>query len=403
MAANEVVKAAEFRATPPSVLTWEGQQPWQAPRLEVRYFHRKKIEVWNGYVRTKDIKGWVDNIRIKLFVDKWKRDHAGALPTNDDILGWMAADPNDEFRLHELADSIVKNGVRMPVVITSHGDLLDGNRRYFTSLMKLHEAEKTGDKGTLAMVSQLPAYVLSPSCTKEDFDKVLVEENFVEDVRIKWPNYIKASKVYEAYQELIAAGIKRTIALQELSDQFGIKKAWVERYIKVMNGIQEFEDFHLESDEEAGRLPKDEYEVKWRAQKYFEYFDELGKAQVQRVLESDPELREKVMERLFDGDFVSFTQIRKIPLIAADRKARDKFMLNPGPEGVKEAIDWVTVTGVAKKALNNNERIASFARFLENLGAKEIAELDPISVEDLEQILETVVAMARAAHSRKRS
>ena len=394
---KETMKAAtEFRATAPPILEWDDQQSWQKPRLEVRYFHHKKIDVWSGYVRTRDIKGWVANVRIELFVEMWKRDHSGALPTNDDILDWMRRDKFEEFTLADLAESIVKNGVRQPIVITSDGDLLDGNRRYFAALTKLREGEDKGDAATLAMVSQLPAYVLSPSCSKEDFERVLVEENFVDDCRQEWPNFIKARKVYEAYQTLIEAGFKRTAALSELADQFGMKRGRAERFIKVMNCIEEFEDFHSEEDEETGRAAKDEYEIKWRAQKYFEYFDELGKAQVQRVLQADPELREKVFKRLYDGDFISFVQIRKIPVIAVDRRARDKFMLGTGQQAVQEAIDWVTVTGVAKKALNNNERIASFKRFLENLGVREIADLDPLSVGELEEILQTVVKMGNA-------
>ena len=179
----------QFKATPPAILVWEGQQEWQKPRYEVRYFHRHKVEVWTGYVRTKDIKGWVENVRIQLFVEKWRRDHGGALPTNDDILHWMILDPNTlsdkskEFELGSLADSIVKNGVRQPIVITSDGTLLDGNRRYFAALMKLREAEKNGDQNALAMVTCLPTHVLTPICSKQDLKAVLVEENFVDDCR----------------------------------------------------------------------------------------------------------------------------------------------------------------------------------------------------------------------------
>jgi hypothetical protein len=392
-------EAKEFKATPPAILTWNGQQPWQRPRLEIRYFHRKRIDVWSGYVRTREVKGWVENVRIELFVEKWRRDHGGALPTNDEILDWMIRDTNKEFRLAEPAQSIVKNGVRQPIVVTANGDLLDGNRRYFASLMKLREAEKSGDAAAMAMVSQLPTYVLSPSCTKEDFSSVLVEENFVDDCREKWPNYIRARKVYDAYKDLRETGRTKRDALGELIEQFGIPKSWVERYIKVMNAIQEFEDYHSEEDLETGRQAKDEFDIKWKAQKYFEFFDELSKSQVQKTLEADSEMRAKVFERLFDGDFANFTLIRKIPAIAAEQRARSKFMMGVGPKAIEEALEWLTITDTAKKAVNNSDRIASFKRFLENLGAKEIGELDPLAVGELEKILDQIVRMAKAAHA----
>jgi hypothetical protein len=393
-------EAKEFKATAPPILEWDGQQSWQKPRLEVRYFHKKKIDVWSGYVRTRDIKGWVDNVRIELFLEKWKKDHAGALPTNEDILDWMMRDQNEEFELQELAGSIVKNGVRQPVVITSNGDLLDGNRRYFAALMRLREAEKNGDVATLTMVSQLPAYVLSPSCDKPDFESVLVEENFVDDYRKKWPNFIRARKVYEAFRDLRQTGMTKRDAYTHLMERFGVPRSRLDYYINGMDAFQEFSDFHLEEDEETGKVPKDSYDVQWKAQEFFDHFAELSKSSIQKSLTSDPEFRNKVYERIFDGDFVNFTLIRKIPAIAADRRARDKFMLGEGKKAVEEAIDWVTVTGVAKKALNNNDRITTFKRFLENLNAQEISSLDPVAVNELDEILKTVVRMAKAVHDK---
>jgi hypothetical protein len=392
----------QFKASPPAILVWDGQQEWQKPRCEIRYFHRRRTEVWSGYVRTRDIRGWVENVRIALFLEKWKRDHGGALPTNEDILDWMVHDQHGEFDLRSLAESIVKNGVRQPIVITADATLLDGNRRYFSALMKLREAEKSGDRDTLSMVSQLPAYVLSPTCTKQDFDCVLIEENFVDDCRLKWPNFIKASKVHEAYQELREAGMTKTDALTEMADRFGLPRGRVDRFIKVMNFIDEFHDYHSTEDDESGRHARDEYDIKWREQKYFEYFDELSKTQVVNSLSVDAELRDKVFERLYDGDFINYVQIRELPKIAADRKARDKFMLGSGQQAVKEAIEWVTVTGYAKKAMDVNDRITSFKRFLESLTAQEIDNVDPVAARELEEIARKVASMVSAVHPKSK-
>src|SRR5205807_5500652 len=128
-----------------------------------------------------------------------------------------------------------------------------------------------------------------------------------------------------AYKDLREDGATRPAAIAALSERFGKKKPYLERWIKMMDLIEEFHDYHVSGDEEAGRAPKDEYEVKWQTQKYFEYFDELSKPQVMKALENDAEFRDKVFERLYAGDFISFTQIRKLPMIAADVRARDKF------------------------------------------------------------------------------
>ena len=116
------------------------------------------------------------------------------------------------------------------------------------------------------------------------------------------------------------------------------------------------------------------------SEKYFEYFDELTKTQVVNTLNSDAELREKVFERLYDGDFASFAQIRKLPAIAADRRARDLFITGDGQKAVSDAIQWITIAGIAKKAMANDDRIIGFKTFLESMSAQEIAALDPLAV-----------------------
>lgn len=386
----------KFQASPPAILMWDKQLDWQKPRHEVRYFHNRRVEGWSGYVKTEQIVGWVDNIRIALFVERWKRDNGGAVPTNEEILDWMVNDQYDEFALQELAENIVKNGVRQQIVIEADGTLLDGNRRYFASLHKLRESEKKGDANAKQMVSQLPAFVMSPASSREDLDAVLVEENFVDDCRREWPNFIKAQRVFETYKELKEDGHTRASAIEMLVERYGKKKAHIDRWIRMMNYIAEFHDFHSTTDEETGQVAKDEFDIKWRSQERFEYFDELTKAEVARTLDNDPEFRDKVFERLYAKDFKNFTQIRKLPAIAKDARARDKFMLVEGSAGVEEAIRWVTITGVAKRAMDVQDRIVSFARFLGSLTATDIDGLDRISVDGLHEIAAKVAEMAEA-------
>lgn len=403
-------KIMRFKASAPDILKWKGQQDWQKPRYEVRYFHRRKIEVWSGYVRTKDISGWVENVRIDLFVKQFARDNKGAKPTNDDILDWMLRDPNlsadgnvREFELASLAESIVKNGVRQPVVIASDGTLVDGNRRYFASLMKLREAENTGDRMTIEMVAQLPAYVLSPACSEADLHAVLVEENFVDACRREWPNFIKAMMVYEGYKGFRDGGLSKPAAIAELVEQFGGKgfggrnKSQIQRWIRMMDFIEEFVEYFGSDDEETGRKARDEYEIKWKTQKYFEYFDELTKPNVMKVLEADAEFKSKTFEHLYSQNFVNFNEIRKLPSIALDRKARDRFMSGADREAVADALSWVAVTGMAKKAIDLNVRVLSFKRLLDSLTAQEMGTLDVETISALEAIAKKVAAMAAAA------
>lgn len=393
---NQKEDEKKFHASPPPILVWEGQSDWQKPRQEVRYFHNRKVDGWSGYVKTEKITGWVDNVRIALFVEKYKRDHGEADPTNDEILDWMVNDPYNEFALQGLAESILKNGVRQQIVVQADGTLLDGNRRYFASLYKLRESERTGDVDAKRMVSQLPAFVTSPSATPADLDAVVVEENFVDDYRRPWPNFIKAQRVFQTYKELKEDDYNKTNAIAWLLEHFGEKRSQIDRWIRMMNYIEEFQDYHVTGDEETGREPKDEYDVKWRSQDRFEYFDELTKPEVKRILESDSEMRDKVFDRVYAKDFKSFAQIRKIPAISKDSRARDKFMVGEGTAAVEDAIQWVTITGVAKRAMDVQDRILSFAKFLGGLTVTDLGSLDVLSINALRDIARNAATMAES-------
>lgn len=394
-----IASADKFMSEAPGILTWEGQEEWQKPRHEVKYFHHRKVEGWSGYVRTKDIKGWVGNVRIEMFVEKWKRDHT-TTPTNEEIMDWMLHDPYKEFRLVELGDSLLKNGVRQSIVVKADGTLLDGNRRYFAALFKLGQAEVSGDKTVRQMVSQLPAFVLGPSCRREDFDAVLVEENFVDDCREPWPPFIRANKVYEAYKDLRENGNSRAATITDLVERFGMKKAHIDRWIKMMDFIEEFYDFHIVGDDEGGRLPKDEYDVKWKTQEYFEYFDELTKAGVAKSLEADPEFRDKVFERLFAGEFLNFKWIRELPAIASDVRAKQKFMLD-GSDAVTEAMRTVKFREITHKAMDVNDRVFTFLRFVKSLTVEDIDALDVETIEALGEIAEKVAEVATTLNKKK--
>ena len=162
------------------------------------------------------------------------------------------------------------------------------------------------------------------------------------------------------------------------------------------------ENDESESDDDSFmRAAKDEFEVKWQSQKYFEYFDELTKPVVAKALDADLELRDKVFDRLFDNDFRNFKQIRSLPAIAADLRARDKFMLGDGEAAVNEAIDWVSVVGLTKKALQVNDRILSFAKFLGSLTASDIDRIDLLTVSALREISDKVAEMADAIRAPK--
>src|SRR5579885_1142080 len=103
-------------------------------RQEEREFNRKRYLGWFGYAKIHDLRAWVDNPRIGILVDKWKKTHPGD-PNNYELLDIMLEysesanqpqDPNDDDSgrkstkndLLELAENIQLNGIRHALIVT---------------------------------------------------------------------------------------------------------------------------------------------------------------------------------------------------------------------------------------------------------------------------------------------
>jgi phosphoglycolate phosphatase-like HAD superfamily hydrolase len=394
----------------PSILVWGNQLPWQQPHLEEKTYNRRVIKYWRGFASIEDIRGWVENPRIDLFVKKFKIEHQGTAPTNDDILAWMLDNTprmdgktnRGEFDLEGLGDNIGMNGVHEPIIINSDGTLLDGNRRYFAALLKYRQALKD-NPAAAERAKYLPAYVLMPGATRQDLEAILIFRNYGSGFHQPWPSYIRADKVCDDLEELTLQGIPKREARLQLAEKYNEKTQQIARYEKVMRAIDEFRDYHLTPDEEEGRQSKDELAVEEVCHHKFEYFDELSKPRIVSCLNADPDFRATTYERLFNGEFENFVWIRRLPDIATEPKAREVFLngSQTGRNPVEEAIEVVQLFRLVKKAVGANERIQSFAKWLRSLTAEDYVDLDAQSVSDLRDIAELAAQIAEAVKQPK--
>ncbi len=382
-------------------------QPEYIPRRVLKKFHEIQVTVWNGFVHFSDIEGYVENIRLKYFLNRWRarRNSPTLNPSSEDIYEIMLEADNEElkeskrpFHVERIADNIAKNGIQEPVVVFSSGngkaELWDGNRRFYGTM---HIMKNPALEKYRAQAMWIPAYVLTPSGDPEHDQQlkhcVITELNFVEKDFIPWPAYVKAEQIYNKFMKQIAADptdpTLSRVAKQQLAQEYGLK-GWrqADRWIKMYDLAMQFKEYH---EEEHSR---ESTEVDLKIQDRFEYFDELSKAGVWGALKSDPEARDEVFGWLWDEKFKAFADVRMVPKILTDPVARRQANADDS-ESVKRAIQTVIANDPVrvKDKEAANEKIAQFAEWLDSFKREDFRQLTVTSLQKLRHILDDVVKL----------
>jgi hypothetical protein len=374
--------------------------PEHRPRRTTRHYHGKEVSLWYGRVHVDDVEGWVENIRLKHYLRRW-RGRQGDLtkePTTQEIYEIMLEADRDEtaqskkpFHIERMAENIASNGVQEPIFIHvngSRGTLWDGNRRRYGVQHVM------ADQVYAAARSQarwIPAYVHLPSGNPETDHAiqraVLTELNFKEKDHIPWPSYVKAEEVFNIYERLAAEDpndprVKRA-AKEQIALEFGLS-SWrqADRWIKMFGLASQFKEYQEEE------FSRPEVDVELKIQDNFEYFDELSKPGVWGSLGNDPDARDEVFRWLWDGKFKSFVDVRSVPKILEDPEAR-KHANADDEDGVKRAIETVISNDPVrvKDKSAANERIKHFAVWLDSFKREDYRSLTPDSLDHLKQIL----------------
>lgn len=371
------------------------------PRRTTRRYHGREVPVWYGRVHVDDVEGWVENIRLKHYLRRWRarRNDMSAVPTTEDIYDIMIEADREEagasrkpFSLERLAKNIATNGVQEPIFVhvegNGRGTLWDGNRRrYGTQHIMRDDAFKPARNDA----RWLPAYVHLPSGNPETDlqikQAVITELNFKEKDHIPWPSYVKAEEVFRLYKQLTNEdpsdpSLSRQ-AKEQIAQEFGLS-GWrqADRWIKMFGLASTFKEYHEEE------LEREEVEVELKIQDHFEYFDELSKPGVWGALESDPDARDEVFRWLWDGKFQSFVDVRSVPKILKDPEAR-RHANADDIDGVKRAIQTIISNDPVriKDKSAANERIAHFAAWLDSFKREDYRRLTPESLNTLKQIV----------------
>jgi len=398
------------------------------PQLENHRFHDRQLAVWVGEVDISKIEGWQGNPRIELLRDQFYETFA-RYPSNEEMCQLVFAEDNekDGLKIKELATNIRKNGVRVPIVLTFEGKLLDGNRRYYASTFLVTEGVGRGDRKDFAKV---PAYVL-PKGTDEDVeDAIITEFNFAANMQLEWPYYIRARVVYIAHTDL---GLNR----QELEQKYGVPWRYLSKWIAAAELCDRFLKHHNET-----------FVAKQFAYRNFIMFDEMMRNYGSKFKDAD--FRESAFDVLLSGyepenhkhhTFTKTSDVVRLDEIYDNEDAWQALVTGKGSKGLRDALGILEMSNlggasdpnpalkrlvkgleklVKNKALSSahqellqsfheysqqvpggptepDSQITQMIEWLEAMSAKQISELDKGSVVRLKNALSLVIKMSDAA------
>lgn len=350
------------------------------PRLVQKSFHGRKVPIWEGLTLVTNIFGWVKNPRLELELKRFKDDNASRDPTDDEILAIMQA--VKEFGLKELAEDIRSNGVRQPIILNSNGKLLDGNRRFYAVKYILSKADENDPN--IQDYKKIPVWVLDESCSEEDEQRILVQENFYPALKVEWPDFVKARYVHD--------DLLNGLPAQSVAQKYGWRASKVNETRKIMDLIGEFIEFATTPISEEG-LGKTELEAERIAAEKYQQFNEAQKSFLSQ-LATDFDFKVQFFRWVSEGKFSSFQEVR-VAWEGWNDPAVKRILLNDDPQAGKKARAEIEYKKVVKDNSGKaSERISNFVVFLEQLTTVEISSLSENDIKSLKTALKKVSEMA---------
>jgi hypothetical protein len=362
------------------------------PHIKQRLYNGRKLVVWEGKVKIADIKGWVENPRIEIAKKRLRQQVGVRQLTQEEISDLMRNDP--EVKLRDLRDDIIKNGLREPLTLSFDGKLLDGNRRFFAIKYALESMPVTDpNRQDLETVD---AYVLADFSSADDEQNVLVEENFSPSLKIEWPDYVKAMHVVAASEDGLTP--------EQISQKFSWAKGKIKDTLKIHEIISEFITYATSpidpNDESGGGGGLSEQEAETIAAKNYQFFNEAQKSFFE-PLKLDFDFKLQFFKWIRDGKFSSFPEVRVAYKAWKSPEAKAALM-QPEPTAAKAAKAILDYNDrVVRSTDEAVGRIDSFVKFLNDMTAAEMNLLPNQSRESLENALEMVIKMSRAAAEKK--
>jgi len=324
---------------------------------EQRLFHNIWLDVYPTQVGFEEIDFWPQNYRTILPFDILvaRRKKPLSQIVLEEITDFLVG--RYELRLGDLAGSIEKNSVRVPLIILDDGTLLDGNRRFFACSYIFYKAKKKG-KTCPRVLNEIPVFVIK----RKDVDertrqKILAEANFVEDYKVPWTLDVKAQVIDDFFQSCIRNKLKPEQAYEEIEDVYGEKRGQVNDYIDTIKLTKDF----IESAPSGKKNQFREY-----VRDKFLYFWEFRNKALKGRGALDPKTEFPKVKKLFfkmveTGRFKNFKQVE--PMI---RAVRDEYVWGLLSKSGGSKIDIVEALYKEQRAVKSAEdKIRNFLRWLQ--------------------------------------
>ena len=363
------------------------------------------VPMWEGFIKTTDIKPWNGNPRLDIHLAQFKSKYARD-PEPDELLAIMRSEASlpgvpqgDEFKIKELAKDIATNGVKVPPTLDKDGTLVDGNRRVASCYLILASTDKDFAPEEKQRVRYIFARQLSAHTSASHRQAVVIGINFPPDYRKEWPYYVKARMMYDAWQDMLAAEFRppsnqrKNQMKKELAAKFAVDVSEVKRYVDMVELANEFEQYHI-----AERVDrKDEHIVRHHANEQFQYFDELNKGVnpggVYHTLNQDEAFKHLVFDLLFDGKFNNWREIRALRHVHNNQEAMEllkKAREEQSHEHAKDLVEKACGIAQEKDALNRvlgaNTRIDVFAKWLSEVPIAAFSDEDQVTTTSLKRL-----------------
>jgi hypothetical protein len=339
-------------------------------------FNNKPISMTEGYVDVETLGVWRSNHRLELHVAEF-RERNGREPDDDELLKIMqgtihlpSLNKTDPFTLKPLAQSIARKAVERPPIVSFDGIPKDGNRRIAASLLVLHGkgfSDEQRERARYIRVWRAPK-----ETTDDQFEAIVVAQNFESDHKEEWDEYIKARLVVGEY-DLRREAFKGRLTTHDnkrikegVGERFGIHVSRVTRYINMVRAAEDFEDYHIND------RNRDKAAVRYKANEIFQWFYEIdaGKAdeKLARKLDHDDDLKSAVYDMMFDL-LDSGAQVRNLHKVLANSEATQLFdrayaLMDKDPD---EALELIDAAIALAKRQSSKRRSVGFDQFLKTV------------------------------------
>lgn len=360
------------------------------PILRTRLYNGRRLQVWEGKAKVATINGWADNPRIDLAKKEYQKAVGARVLQQEELYDLMKKDPG--VRLKDLADDILKNGLREPVTLSFEGKLLDGNRRFFACKYILDNTPASDPNRQDREI--VDAYVLMQDASDEDEQRVLVEENFSPSLKIEWPDYVKASHVIKEHE----AGVE----LDEIAKKYKWTKGKVKETVRINQIINDFLVFATapedKEDEFGGGLGLSEQEAETIAAKNYQFFNEAQKSFFE-PLQTDLAFKAAFFKWVSDEKFSSFPEVRIAYRAWTDPEVK-AIIASDDPDAAKDAKSTLDYNSrIVRSGEEAAGRIDAFIKFLRGMKAEQIHTLPSKARDNLKEALELIERMSGAASS----